>query len=43
MTNVSSSIVNALYNMQLMALVGENGVASYGTIMYVNFVFISIF
>ncbi len=43
MTNISSSIVNALYNMQLMALVGENGVASYGTIMYVNFVFVSIF
>lgn len=43
MTNISSSIVNALYNMQLLELVGENGVAAYGTIMYVNFVFISIF
>lgn len=43
MTNLSSSIVNSLYNIQLMKIAGENGVAAYGTIMYVNFVFISIF
>lgn len=29
--------------MQLLAMAGENGVAAYSTIMYVNFVFISIF
>lgn len=43
MTNLSSSIVNALYNIQLMHFAGENGVAAYGTIMYVNFIFVSIF
>ena len=35
--------VNALYNMQLMKFAGEDGVAAYGTIMYVNFIFVSIF
>ena len=43
MTNLSSSVVNSLYNVQLMKFVGENGVAAYGTIMYVNFIFISTF
>lgn len=43
MTNLSSSIINILYNLQLMKLVGENGVAAFGTIMYVNFIFIAIF
>ncbi len=43
MTNISSSIVSSLYNIQLMKIAGENGVAAYSTIMYVNFVFIAIF
>ncbi|WP_455721642.1 MATE family efflux transporter [Agathobacter sp.] len=43
MTNLSSSVVGSLYNIQLMKIAGENGVAAYGTIMYVNFVFIAIF
>lgn len=43
MTNLSSSIVNSLYNIQLMNLAGENGVAAFGAIMYVNFIFIAIF
>ena len=43
MTNLSSSIVNSLYNIQLMKFVGQDGVAAYGTIMYVNFVFLAIF
>ena len=43
MTNLSSSIVNSLYNVQLMKFSGENGVAAYGTIMYVNFIFVAIF
>jgi putative MATE family efflux protein len=43
MTNVSMSLVNMLYNFQLMRLVGENGVAAYGVIMYVNLIFVSIF
>ena len=43
MTNLSSSIVNTLFNFQLMRFVGENGVAAYGTIMYVSFIFVAIF
>lgn len=43
MTNVSSSLVNMLYNAQLMKFYGEDGVAAYGTIMYVNFVFVAAF
>ncbi len=42
-TNLSTSIVNILYNFQLMKLAGENGVAAYGIIMYVNFVFMAIY
>ena len=43
MTNVSMSLVNMLYNLQLVRLAGEDGVAAYGVIMYVNFVFAAIF
>lgn len=43
MSNLSSSIVNSIYNMQLMKFAGEDGVAAYGTIMYVNFVFLAVF
>lgn len=42
MTNISSSIVNILYNYQLMRLAGENGVAAYGVIMYVTFIFAAV-
>ena len=43
MTNISMSIVTILYNFQLMKFSGEDGVAAYGVIMYVGFVFISAF
>lgn len=43
MTNLSMSLVNILYNFQLMRFSGENGVAAYGVIMYVNFVFVAAF
>ena len=43
MTNLSSSIVNSLYMVQLLRFAGENGVAAYGTIMYANFIFVAIF
>ena len=43
MTNLSSSIMNSLYNIQLMKFAGENGVAAYGTMMYINFIFLAIF
>lgn len=43
MTNISMSIVNMLYNYQLMKIAGENGVAAYGVIMYVAFIFVGVF
>ena len=43
MANISMSLVSMLYNIQLLAYAGENGVAAYGVLMYVNFVFISAF
>lgn len=43
MTNVSLSLVNMLYNFQLLRFAGEDGVAAYGVIMYVNFIFIAVF
>lgn len=43
MAELSSSVVTVLYNTQLMKIAGENGVAAYSTIMYVNFIFVAIF
>lgn len=43
MSNISMSIVGMLYNAQLMRYAGEDGVAAYGTIMYVDFIFLAIF
>lgn len=49
MTNISMSLVNMLYNGQLMkyaekaGLDGKDGVSAYGVIMYVSFIFVSIF
>ena len=43
LTNLSLSLVNILYNFQLIRLAGEDGVAAYGVIMYVNFIFIGVF
>lgn len=37
------SLVNILYNFQLMRYIGEDGVAAYGIIMYVSFIFAAIF
>ncbi|MBE6701728.1 MAG: MATE family efflux transporter [Ruminococcaceae bacterium] len=42
-SNISMSLVGMLYNVQLMKYAGENGIAAYGTIMYINFVFLAIF
>ena len=43
MTNVSMSLVGMLYNIQLLKYIGENGVAAYGTIMYIDFIFLAVF
>lgn len=43
MSNLSMNLVSMLYNLQLLRYAGENGIAAYGVIMYVNFVFVSVF
>jgi putative MATE family efflux protein len=43
MSNLSMSLVGMLYNVQLLNYAGEDGIAAYGVIMYVNFVFIAVF
>lgn len=43
MSNISMSLVSMLYNIQLLHYAGENGIAAYGTMMYVNFVFLAAF
>lgn len=43
MSNLSMSLVGMLYNLQLLVYAGEDGIAAYGVIMYVNFVFIAVF
>lgn len=43
MSNISMSIVSILYNFQLMRYAGENGIAAYGVLMYVNMIFLAVF
>ena len=43
LSSLSASLVNILYNYQLIRIAGEDGVAAYGAIMYVNFIFAAIF
>ena len=43
LSNISMSFVSMLYNFQLMKYIGEDGVAAYGAVMYINFIFASIF
>ena len=43
LSNISSSVVTMLYNYQLLRFAGEDGVAAYGAIMYVAFIFVAIF
>ncbi len=43
MSNISMSIVGMLYNVQLLRFAGEEGVAAYGVLMYVNLVFLAAF
>ncbi len=43
LSSVSGSLVSMLYNIQLLKYAGENGVAAYGVLMYVNMIFLAIF
>lgn len=42
-TMLCSSVIGFLYNLQLMRLEGENGIAAYGVILYVNVIFYAFF
>ena len=42
-TNLSMSLINILFNMQLMKFAGANGVSAYGIIMYVGFLFVGTY
>lgn len=43
MSQISMSLVSMLYNIQLMKYAGENGIAAYGVLMYVNMIFLAAF
>ena len=43
MSNISMSLVSMLYNIQLIQFAGEDGVAAYGVLMYINMIFLSAF
>jgi len=42
-SNISFNVAAIVYNIQLLRLLGENGVSAYGIIMYVSFIFVAIF
>ena len=41
--SITASFVSMLYNFQLLRFAGENGVAAYGVMMYVEMIFMSLF
>ena len=43
LNTVSSSIVGMLYNSQLLKYMGEDGIAAFGVLLYINMIFTSIF
>ncbi len=42
-SNITMSVVSMLYNTQLLKYAGEDGVAAYGVVMYINMIFLAIF
>ncbi len=43
LSNITMSLVSMLYNIQLMKYAGQDGVAAYGVLMYVNMIFLAAF
>ena len=43
MSNVAMSALGVLYNLQLLRYAGEDGVAAYGVVMYVNMIFLAVY
>ena len=42
-SNIAMSFISIVFNLQLLKYAGENGVAAYGVLMYVSFIFASVF
>lgn len=42
-SNVSMSIINMLFNVQLMKYIGQDGVTAFGIIMYIGFIFTGVY
>lgn len=42
-SNIAMNIVTVCYNLQLMRYLGEDGVAAYGVVMYIAFIFAAVF
>ena len=43
LSNISTSVVSMVFNLQLLKYIGEDGVATYGVLMYVGMIFNAIF
>ena len=43
LSNISMSLISMLFNIQLLKYAGEDGIAAYGVLMYINLIFLSIF
>ena len=43
MSNISMSVVSMVYNLQLMRFAGPDGVAAYGIITYISFIFVGVY
>ena len=43
LASISASLVNLVFNFELLRLLGEDGVAAYGVIMYFSMIFTSVF
>ena len=41
--NISISVVSLMYNIQLLKYAGDDGIAAFGIMMYVNFLFTAVF
>lgn len=42
-TNLSMSVVNMLYNIQLLKYIGTDGIVAYGVIMYISYIFNGVY
>ena len=42
-SNISAAVVVVLYNYQMLKFIGEGGVAAFGVISYINFIFWAVF